>query len=71
MANAGRPVNPPEPCPRCGTELVVIGLLVDGSNLLMRSCDTCDTRTWQLGPQPVDLDTALDEVGHVSGRQRR
>lgn len=61
----------PERCRSCGGELVVIGLLVDGSNLVMRSCAPCDTRTWQLGRDEVDVETALNEVGHSVGRRRR
>lgn len=64
------PTGSPERCPACGGELVVIGLLVDGSNLVMRSCATCDTRGWQLGRDQVDLGTALAKVGHSVGRRR-
>ena len=60
----------PERCATCGGEIVTIGMLVDGSNLVMRSCARCDTRTWQLGSDPVDLDTALAEVGQTVGRRR-
>jgi transcription elongation factor Elf1 len=60
----------PEACDQCGRELVVISLLVDGTNLVMRSCATCDTRTWHLGSCAVDLETALSEVGQAAGRQR-
>ena len=60
----------PEPCPTCGGELVVIGLLVDGSNLVMRSCAPCDRRSWHIGADPVGLDEALSEVGHSVGRRR-
>ena len=60
----------PEHCARCGTEVVVIGLLVDGTNLVMRACATCDTRTWHLGHEAVDVDTVLDAVGHSAGRRR-
>jgi hypothetical protein len=70
MSLRNSPTSPPEACPACGAELVVIALLVDGSNLLMRSCDGCDTRSWQLGPDRVGLDQALTEVGHSVGRRR-
>jgi transcription elongation factor Elf1 len=60
----------PEPCPSCGTELVVIGLVVDGTNLVMRSCATCDTRAWHLGRQAVDVGTVLAAVGHDASRRR-
>lgn len=43
---------------------------VDGTDLVMRSCDNCDTRTWALGGAPIELDTALDEVGLRAGRRR-
>lgn len=60
-----------ETCPRCRGELVVIGIPVDGADLVMRSCATCDVRTWHLGHRPVDLHAALAEVGQASGRRRR
>jgi hypothetical protein len=62
---------PSERCEQCSRELVVIGFLVDGAKLVMRSCSSCDTRTWHLGSLPVDLDTALAAVGHSAGRRRR
>jgi hypothetical protein len=58
-------------CPVCRQELVVIGLRVDGSDLQMRSCAVCDTRTWHLGARPVDRRTALAQVGQASTRHRR
>lgn len=57
-------------CDRCGTDLVRIELLVDGSNLVMHSCTTCDVRSWSLGGEAVDLAQALTEVGDRSGRRR-
>jgi transcription elongation factor Elf1 len=60
-----------ELCPTCGDEVVVIGLVVDGSNLVMRSCATCDTRTWHLGREAVDVEAVLAAVGHSAGRRRR
>ena len=62
---------PPELCDRCRRQVVVIGFVLDGTRLVMRSCATCDTRTWHLGSRPVDLDTALTAVGHGAGRSRR
>lgn len=60
-----------ESCGRCGQEVVVIALVVDGTNLEMRSCATCDTRTWHLGRQAVDVNAVLAAVGHSAGRRRR
>ncbi len=62
--------DPKEHCPRCRAELVQIQLLVDGNNLLMRSCSQCDTRSWSLSGETVDLKRALTEVGVRSGRGR-
>lgn len=59
-----------ERCATCGHEAVAIAMAVDGTDLVMRSCDHCDTRTWALGGAPIALDTALEEVGLRSGRRR-
>lgn len=59
-----------EPCDRCGHELSVIRILVDGNTLLMESCDGCDARRWQLSGERIDLQQALDEVGEHAGRRR-
>jgi hypothetical protein len=61
---------PGEPCGRCGSELSVIRILVDGNTLLMESCDGCDARRWQLAGERIDLQQALDEVGEHAGRRR-
>lgn len=61
----------PEPCPRCGQELSVIRINVDGNTLLMESCDGCDARRWQLAGERIDLQEALDQVGEHSGRRPR
>lgn len=71
QAGGTRPAQAIERCPQCDGELVVIGLVVDGTNLVMRACATCDTRSWHLGPQRIDLDTVLDAVGSSSARRRR
>lgn len=59
-----------ERCATCGHQAVAISMHVDGTDLVMRSCDNCDTRTWALGGAPIELDTALDEVGLRAGRRR-
>ncbi len=59
-----------EPCDRCGGELSVIRIVVDGNTLLMESCDGCDTRRWQLAGERIDLQQALDQVGEHAGRRR-
>lgn len=59
-----------EPCGRCGHELSVIRILVDGNTLLMESCDGCDARRWQLAGERIDLQQALDQVGEHAGRRR-
>lgn len=56
-------------CPKCQAVLVNIQLLVDGENLVMLSCSGCDTRSWSLGGEEVDLGRALSEVGDRSGRR--
>ena len=59
-----------EPCGKCGAELSVIRINVDGNTLLMESCDGCDVRRWQLAGERIDLQEALDHVGEHSGRRR-
>ncbi len=59
-----------EPCLRCGAELSVIRILVDGNSLLMESCDGCDARRWQLAGERIDLQEALTQVGEHAGRRR-
>jgi hypothetical protein len=59
-----------EPCDRCGNELSVIRIVVDGNTLLMSSCDGCDARRWQLAGEQIDLQEALNQVGEHAGRRR-
>lgn len=59
-----------EPCERCGNQLSVIRILVDGNTLLMESCDGCDARRWQLAGERIDLQEALNQVGEHAGRRR-
>jgi len=54
-------------CSVCRQPLSKIFLNVDGSTLIMESCDGCDIRRWQLAGERIDLQRALEEVGeHVS-----
>lgn len=62
--------NSGEPCIRCGNELSVIRIVVDGNTLLMESCDGCDARRWQLAGERIDLQEALSQVGEHAGRRR-
>ena len=59
-----------EPCGRCGADQSAIRINVDGNTLLMESCDSCDTRRWQLEGERIDLQEALTQVGEHSGRRR-
>lgn len=59
-----------ERCTMCNQELVTIAMNVDGRDLVMVSCQKCDTRRWTHGGQPIELETALAEVGEHSGRRR-
>lgn len=58
------------PCAACGAPLSVIRITVDGRDLLMESCDGCDTRRWQLAGERIDLQEALSQVGEHAGRRR-
>ncbi len=62
-------VEPAGRCETCGHEIVTIGVLVDGADLEMYSCDNCDTRTWQRKGVAIDLADVLDEVGEQVGRR--
>lgn len=58
-------------CETCRNELVEIGLTIDGSRLVMRSCSTCDTRSWHRDGDPVHLDGVLTDISAVPTRYRR
>lgn len=58
-------------CPSCGKELVEIGLTVDGHRLLMRSCNTCDTRSWHRDGETVELNGLLTDLSATKTRYRR
>ena len=58
-------------CPVCNNEMVEIGLTVDGSGLVMRSCSVCDTRTWHRDGDEVDLDGVLHDISSVPTRYKR
>ena len=60
----------PEMCPACDVELVTITMTVDGNDLVMESCQTCDERRWHLAGEKIDLQQALAEVGEHAGRRR-
>lgn len=57
-------------CQACGEDVVAIGLLVDGSDLQMFSCDNCDVRSWRRGGRDIDLGVALGEFEEHAGRRR-
>lgn len=58
-------------CEICGNEVVEIGLNVDGSRLLMRSCSVCDTRSWSRDGDGIELDGVLHDISSVPTRYRR
>ena len=58
-------------CRACGNEQVEIAMTVDGSRLLMRSCSTCDTRSWHRDGESVQLDGVLHDISAVPTRYRR
>ncbi len=60
----------PSRCERCNIELVTIRMTVDRSDLVMESCQKCDTRRWHLAGKRIDLEQALAEVGEHAGRRR-
>ncbi len=60
-----------QPCPSCTSELVTLKINVDGNDLVLFSCQTCDTRSWALAGEDIKLDAALEHVGTHAGRRRR
>ncbi len=60
----------PALCEACAVELVSIRMTVDGSDLVMESCQRCDVRRWHLAGERIDLHQALSEVGEHAGRRR-
>jgi hypothetical protein len=58
-------------CPSCGKELVEIGLTIDGSRLVMRSCSGCDTRSWHRDGETVELEGVLADLSSLPTRYRR
>lgn len=65
-AGAAKPVL----CETCKIEVVTIHMTVDGNDLVMESCQRCDTRRWHLAGKRIDLEQALAEVGEHAGRRR-
>jgi len=57
-------------CGRCGHELSMVNIEVDGNVLIMESCDNCDARRWHLAGEPIELEQVLDHVGEHAGRRR-
>lgn len=58
-------------CATCGKELVEIGLTIDGSRLVMRSCADCDTRSWHRDGETVELEGVLADLSSMPTRYRR
>ena len=64
-------LTPAEPCITCSSELVQLKINVDGHDLIMNSCTTCDTRSWALAGDDINLAEALEHVGTHAGRRRK
>jgi hypothetical protein len=58
-------------CRECGHEQIEIGLMIDGSRLMMRSCSVCDTRSWHRDGESVELEGVLHDISAVPTRYRR
>lgn len=46
-------------CPRCHAGMVEINLSLGQHAVVMRSCSSCGTRTWQDEGRPAGLPTVL------------
>lgn len=55
----------------CGQELVHINLLIDGEAITMRSCSSCDRRSWHRGDEQIELDGVLHDLSSSPTRYRR
>lgn len=67
---AGQKKSTTRQCDACDVEMVTIRMIVDGNDLVMESCQRCDTRRWQLAGRQIDLQQALAQVGEHAGRRR-
>jgi hypothetical protein len=48
-------------CPNCQTrELVVIGMVMNGTPVSLNSCSSCDLRWWRTGEGNLPLAGVLD-----------
>ena len=50
-------------CPGCAGSLVEITLSIDGDDVTMRSCSTCDRRSWHRGGLSLPLAGVLAAAG--------
>lgn len=46
-------------------------MTIDGAQLLMRSCSTCDSRSWHRDGESVELGGVLHDISAVPTRYRR
>jgi len=58
-------------CEQCGGDLVEIELTVDGRDLVMSSCSTCDTRTWRSDGEEVEFDGVIADLSSSDRRYKR
>lgn len=61
----------PARCEVCDGDLVEIELTVDGRDLVMSSCSTCDTRTWRSEGEEVELDGVIADLSSSDRRYKR
>lgn len=64
------PVDDTMRCP-CGGVFVAVDLLVDGQELIMRSCADCETRRWHRDGEPVPFAALLADLTDADTRYRR
>ncbi|HBX79384.1 MAG TPA: hypothetical protein DEG43_17225 [Acidimicrobiaceae bacterium] len=58
-------------CVPCGLELVEISLAIDGEDITMRSCSSCDSRSWYRGEEEISLRGILSGISSAPTRYRR
>jgi hypothetical protein len=58
-------------CRSCDDVVVEIEMVIDGAPLTMRSCSTCDSRSWHRGGAEIELGGVLADLSRAPTRYRR
>jgi len=58
-------------CPRCGAVLTEITSSLGDGEVTMRSCPTCETKTWVRDGAVLDIREVLELTAEQHGRRSR